>query len=271
MVSQAQYYRGLASIFIRSSLDALTAQYPLRTGAIAPGQLRPAQLSPLKSPSHLAGKFRCSRQLCQARHCAGVRQAHLLRAKCRQGSPQAAKLKCDLQICPLLASITIHSRILSADTALMNRRFPRMLLHLLRFPLRRIHCLWFCPNCAHTPPVCWLPLLTACAAAALAQSPTPAPLPTRTSGSVASLDECATDFSFSVAAGTTIGSIRRDDAGCTNLDFASASGETCTAKTYTSAATCTLNVTFTATAPARGREGGVFSATGSTGTVLGRC
>jgi len=78
-------------------------------------------------------------------------------------------------------------------------------------------------------------------------------------------------FSFSVAAGTTIGSIGVMTQGVPNLDFASASGETCTAKTYTSAATCTLNVTFTATAPGT-RPGGVvfFSATGSTGTVLGQ-
>jgi hypothetical protein len=76
-------------------------------------------------------------------------------------------------------------------------------------------------------------------------------------------------LSFSVAAGTTVGSIAYLTQGAPGLDFAGTTGSACTAKTYTSAATCTLNVTFTPTAPGT-RPGGVvfFSGANSTGTVL---
>jgi sugar lactone lactonase YvrE len=55
----------------------------------------------------------------------------------------------------------------------------------------------------------------------------------------------ANTFSFSVAAGTTVGSIGVVTQGAPSLDFANATGSTCTATTYTSASTCTVNVTFT--------------------------
>ena len=50
----------------------------------------------------------------------------------------------------------------------------------------------------------------------------------------------ATTFSFSVAAGTTVGSIGVLTQGAPNLDFANASGSTCAAMTYASATTCTF-------------------------------
>jgi hypothetical protein len=80
----------------------------------------------------------------------------------------------------------------------------------------------------------------------------------------------AQTFSFSVAAGTTVGSIGVVTQGASNLDFTNATGTTCTATTYASATTCTVEVTF---APrfAGLREGGVvfFSESDNTGTVLG--
>jgi hypothetical protein len=51
-------------------------------------------------------------------------------------------------------------------------------------------------------------------------------------------------LSFSVAAGTTVGSIGVLTQGAPNLDFTSAAGTTCTAKTYSSAATCVVEVIF---------------------------
>jgi hypothetical protein len=68
----------------------------------------------------------------------------------------------------------------------------------------------------------------------------------------------ATTFSFSVAAGTTVGSIGVVTQGAPNLDFTSATGGTCTATTYASATSCTVNVTFTPGA-AGVRMGGWFS------------
>ena len=77
-------------------------------------------------------------------------------------------------------------------------------------------------------------------------------------------------FNFSVAAGTTVGSIGVVTQGAPNLDFAVAAGGTCTAKTYASATTCTANVTFTPKF-AGGRMGAVvfFSEADNTGNVLG--
>ena len=80
----------------------------------------------------------------------------------------------------------------------------------------------------------------------------------------------ATTFSFSVAAGTTVGSIEVVTQGAPNLDFTRATGSACAAATYTSAATCTVNVTFTPkTAGARRGAVVFFSASGNAGTVLG--
>jgi Bacterial Ig-like domain (group 2)/NHL repeat len=80
----------------------------------------------------------------------------------------------------------------------------------------------------------------------------------------------AKTFSFSVAAGTTVGSIGVVTQGAPNLDFTSATGGTCTATTYATAATCTVNVTFKPKFAGL-RMGAVvfFSAAGNTGTVLG--
>ena len=77
-------------------------------------------------------------------------------------------------------------------------------------------------------------------------------------------------FNFSVAAGTTVGSIGVVTQGAPNLDFAVAAGGTCTAKTYASATTCTANVTFTPKFSG-GRMGAVvfFSEADNTGNVLG--
>jgi sugar lactone lactonase YvrE len=80
----------------------------------------------------------------------------------------------------------------------------------------------------------------------------------------------ATTFSFSVAAGTTVGSIEVVTQGRTNLDFTSATGSTCTATTYVSASTCTVKVTFSPKAAGQ-RMGAVvfFSKADTSGTVLG--
>jgi sugar lactone lactonase YvrE len=79
----------------------------------------------------------------------------------------------------------------------------------------------------------------------------------------------AQTLNFSIESGTTVGSIGVLTQGAANLDFANAEGSTCTAMTYTSAATCTVNVTFTPRV-AGTRMGAVvfFSEAGDTGTVL---
>lgn len=79
----------------------------------------------------------------------------------------------------------------------------------------------------------------------------------------------AKSFSFSVAAGTKIGSIAVLTTGVPSLDFANVAG-TCAATNYSSATTCSVNVTFTPQA-AGARIGAVvfFSKTGNAGTVLG--
>jgi hypothetical protein len=80
----------------------------------------------------------------------------------------------------------------------------------------------------------------------------------------------ARTFNFSVAAGTTVGSIGVVTQGAPNLDFTSATGGTCALQTYSSATTCTVNVTFKPIAAGL-RMGAVvfFSAAGNTGTILG--
>jgi streptogramin lyase len=77
-------------------------------------------------------------------------------------------------------------------------------------------------------------------------------------------------LSFSVPAGNTVGSIAVLTKGAPNLDFTEATGSTCTAKTYSSAATCTVNVTFKPRFAGE-RYGAVvfFSEASNTGTVLG--
>ncbi|MGD0630867.1 MAG: Ig-like domain-containing protein [Terracidiphilus sp.] len=80
----------------------------------------------------------------------------------------------------------------------------------------------------------------------------------------------AKTLSFSVSAGTTVGSIAVVTKGAPNLDFANAAGSTCAAQDYSSATGCTVNVTFTPRFAGL-REGAVvfFSETNNTGTVLG--
>jgi sugar lactone lactonase YvrE len=81
----------------------------------------------------------------------------------------------------------------------------------------------------------------------------------------------AKSFSFSVAAGTTVGSIGVLTTGVPNLDYANASGTTCTAKLYATAASCTVSVTVKPQYPGT-RAGAVvfFSGAGDSGTVLGK-
>ncbi len=78
-------------------------------------------------------------------------------------------------------------------------------------------------------------------------------------------------FNFSVAAGTTVGSIAVVTQGAPNLDFTTAAGGTCAAQDYASATTCTVNVTLKPKAAGL-RMGAVvfFSAAFNTGTVLGK-
>jgi sugar lactone lactonase YvrE len=73
-----------------------------------------------------------------------------------------------------------------------------------------------------------------------------------------------------IRAGATVGSIAVLTMGFANFDFASVSGGTCTATTYASATSCTVNVTFSPLAAGL-REGAVvfFTGSGNTGTVLG--
>jgi hypothetical protein len=77
-------------------------------------------------------------------------------------------------------------------------------------------------------------------------------------------------FSFSVAAGTTVGSIGVVTQGAPNLDFTEATGGTCTATTCASTTTCTVNVTFKPKFAGL-RQGAVvfFSEAGNTGNALG--
>jgi sugar lactone lactonase YvrE len=77
-------------------------------------------------------------------------------------------------------------------------------------------------------------------------------------------------FSFSVASGTTVGSIAVVTTGTSGLDFSNASGSTCAPRQYTSATTCTVEVSFTALGAGL-RTGAVvfYSEANNTGTILG--
>jgi sugar lactone lactonase YvrE len=76
-------------------------------------------------------------------------------------------------------------------------------------------------------------------------------------------------LSFSVSSGTTVGSVAVVTTGIVNLDFANAAGSSCTAKLYSSATACAVNVTFTPTAAGL-RMGAVvfYSKAKNAGTVL---
>ncbi len=88
-------------------------------------------------------------------------------------------------------------------------------------------------------------------------------------GSVAIGSPKTVSFSFSVAAGTTVGRIGVVTQGAPNLDFTNAAGTTCTATTYSSGATCAVNVIFTPKFAGL-RTGAVvfYSEAANTGTVL---
>jgi hypothetical protein len=77
-------------------------------------------------------------------------------------------------------------------------------------------------------------------------------------------------LSFSIAAGTSVGSIAVVTTGIPNLDFASTTGTTCAAQRYSTAANCVVNVSFTPTAAGL-RMGAVlfFSKSNGAGAVLG--
>ena len=81
----------------------------------------------------------------------------------------------------------------------------------------------------------------------------------------------AKTFSFSIAAGTSVGSIGVLTHGAPDLDFNVAAGGTCAATSYASVSTCTVNVTFNPVYPGA-RPGAIvfFSGAGNVGTVLGQ-
>lgn len=76
-------------------------------------------------------------------------------------------------------------------------------------------------------------------------------------------------LSFSIKAGTVVGSVAVVTTGIANLDFNIAPGTTCTAQSYASATSCIVSVTFTPHAAGM-RMGEVvfYSAAGNKGTVL---
>ena len=80
----------------------------------------------------------------------------------------------------------------------------------------------------------------------------------------------ANGMTFSVSSGTSVGSIGVLTTGNANLDFANAAGSTCTARKYSAAMSCVVNVTFTPQAAGL-RMGAVvfFSGSNNAGTVLG--
>jgi hypothetical protein len=78
-------------------------------------------------------------------------------------------------------------------------------------------------------------------------------------------------LSFSVGAGTTVGSIEVVTKGAPGLDFTNGGSGSCAAQTYGSTTACTVDVTFTPRYPGM-REGAVlfWSGAGNTGSVIGK-
>ena len=78
-------------------------------------------------------------------------------------------------------------------------------------------------------------------------------------------------LTFDIPAGTTIGSISYLTLGAQNLDFKAKANDTsttlCSAQTYSSATTCTVDVTFAPVAPNGQREGRPFRAMRVYGTA----
>jgi hypothetical protein len=131
-------------------------------------------------------------------------------------------------------------------------------------------CEWFCQRVARAL-VAFISAVALLSAAVSAQVTYTGTTATQNFGSVAiGSTSAATTFTFSVAAGTTIGSVAVVTQGAPNLDFTVGGGSTCTATTYASATTCTVNVTFNPKSAGL-RMGAVvfFSEAGNTGTMLG--
>ena len=79
----------------------------------------------------------------------------------------------------------------------------------------------------------------------------------------------AQTLSFSISAGTVVGSIAVLTTGIASKDFANAAGSTCTASTYTTGTNCVVNVSLTPLAPGPRRGAVVFySGANNTGAVL---
>jgi len=76
----------------------------------------------------------------------------------------------------------------------------------------------------------------------------------------------AQGVSFSIGAGTTVGSFTVLTTGVSGKDFAYAAGGTCTATTYGSATTCTVNATFAPLAP--GLRSGVVELLDPSGNLV---
>ncbi len=77
-------------------------------------------------------------------------------------------------------------------------------------------------------------------------------------------------FSFNIPAGTTIGSVNILTTGAPNLDFQAQANDTsntiCSAQTYSSATTCTVDVTFAPLAP--GQRNGAVQIVDGSGNIL---
>jgi len=94
---------------------------------------------------------------------------------------------------------------------------------------------------------------------------------TQNLGSAAVGSPVSTLLSFSVPAGTTVGSIEVVTQGAPNMDFTNGGGGSCAVQTYGSTTACTVEATFTPMY-AGTREGAVlfWSAAGNAGTLLNK-
>ena len=134
-----------------------------------------------------------------------------------------------------------------------------------RFPFRNLYCLELR---SFLRPVLMAGILMPASAQAqvsFAATPPSVNFGSQAIGSASS----AQSLTFSIATGTTVGSIGVLTLGAANLDFATAAGSTCTATTYASTGNCTVNVIFKPTAAGL-RMGAVvfFSGVNNIGTVL---
>ncbi len=134
-----------------------------------------------------------------------------------------------------------------------------------RFPFRNLYCLEL--RSFLLPVLMAGILMPASAQAQVSFTATP-PSVNFGSQAIGSASSAQT-LTFSIATGTTVGSIGVLTLGAANLDFANAAGSTCTATTYASTGNCTVNVIFKPTAAGL-RMGAVvfFSGVNNIGTVL---